>query len=622
MERDQIDRKPRNEPRLNVQSVVVRFVGDSGDGMQLAGSQLALSSALAGNEISTFPDFPAEIRAPKGTPAGVSGFQVHFSAQPALTPGDTVDVLVAMNPAALSANLKYLKPTSAVIVDIDAFDAKGLRLAKYDGNPLENGDLDDFHVLEVPITSQTKLSVAETNVSHKEANRCRNFYAMGLIYWMYGRSLDATIRYIDEKFEGDIAEANRLALRSGWHFGETTEAFESSYQVPAASPSPGTYRNITGNEAFSLGLIAAAELSDKALFYSAYPITPASDILHRLSRFGACGARTFQAEDEIAAACAAIGASFGGAMGATGTSGPGVALKSEALGLAVMLELPLVVINVQRGGPSTGLPTKVEQTDLFQAVMGRNGEAPMPVLAASSPGDCFQIVLDAWRIATKLMTPVMILSDAFTANGAEPWRIPEIDELEPIPVSHPPASENGQAFRPYDRNEWLARPWAIPGTKGLTHRIGGIEKEDGTGNISYDPANHEKMVGLRARKVAKAADLLPGFELVGPESGDLLIVSWGGTFGACREAVLQAQKNGESVSHVHLRLLSPLPNGLGRVFGEFKTVLVAELNSGQLCQMLRSEYLVDAKGLNKIQGLPFWIEEIRQAIDTHLKQES
>ncbi len=608
--------------RSAVKSVVVRFAGDSGDGMQLAGTQLALSSALAGNEISTFPDFPAEIRAPKGTPAGVSGFQVHFSAQSALTPGDNVDVLVAMNPAALRANLQYLTPTSAIIVDTDAFDAKGLRLAKYDDNPLKNGELDDFHVLEVPITSQIKLSVAETGVSHKEANRCRNFYAMGLIYWMYGRSLDSTYRYIADKFNGDIAEANRLALRSGWHFGETTEAFERSYQVPAASPESGTYRNINGNEAFSLGLVTAAELSDKTLFYSAYPITPASDILHRLSRYGVSGARTFQAEDEIAAVCASIGAAFGGAMGATGTSGPGIALKSEALGLAVMLELPLVVINVQRGGPSTGLPTKVEQTDLFQAVMGRNGEAPMPVLAASSPADCFQIVLDAWRIATKLMTPVMILSDAFTANGAEPWRIPDIDKLEPILVTHPPASEDGQAFRPYDRNEWLARPWAIPGTKGLTHRIGGIEKEDGTGNISYDPVNHQKMVALRAEKVAKTADLLSGFEFFGPKSGDLLVVSWGGTFGACREAVMQAQKSGESVSHVHLRLLNPLPGGLGQVFSDFKTVMVAELNSGQLRQMLRSEYLVDAKGLNKIQGLPFWIEDVRQAIEAQLLQES
>lgn len=610
------------KPPVNAESVVVRFAGDSGDGMQLAGSQLALSSALAGNDIATFPDFPAEIRAPKGTPAGVSGFQVHFASRTVMTPGDKVDVLIAMNPAALKANLANLKPHGTIIADVDAFDKKGLRLAKYDDNPLENGSLADYHLVEAPITSQTRQAVQDTGVGHKIATRCRNFFAMGVIYWMYGRDLDATIRYIDGKFSGDVAEADKVALRAGWNYGETTEAFERSYQVPAASPAPGTYRNVTGNEALALGLVSAAHLSNKTLFYSAYPITPASDILHRLSRYTEYGARTFQAEDEIAAICSAIGASFGGAMGATGSSGPGIALKTEALGLAVMLELPLIVVNVQRGGPSTGLPTKVEQTDLLQAVMGRHGEAPMPVLAPSGPGDCFEIALEAWRIATKLMTPVMILSDAFTANGAEPWLIPNLAELPPITVQHPEASPGDAPFRPYDRDDWLARPWALPGTPGLTHRIGGIEKADGTGTISYDPLNHERMVSLRAEKVEKAALLAPATEIEGPETGDLLVVSWGGTFGACREAVLLAQQEGRSVSHIHLRYLNPLPSDLGTILKSFEKVLLPELNSGQLRQLLRAEYLLDIQGLNKIRGQPFWIDDIKSAIDTLFEPET
>jgi 2-oxoglutarate ferredoxin oxidoreductase subunit alpha len=609
------------KPIIETDSVIVRFAGDSGDGMQLAGSQLALSSALVGNDIATFPDFPAEIRAPRGTPAGVSGFQVHFASRTVMTPGDKVDVLVAMNPAALKANLANLKTQGTIIVDVDAFDIKGLRLAKYDDNPLENGALDDYHVVEAPVTSQTRRAVADIGVGHKVATRCRNFFAMGVIYWLYGRGLDATIRFIESKFTGDVAEANKLALRAGWHYGETTHAFERSYQVPAASPVSGTYRNVTGNEALALGLVTAAHLSGKNLFYSAYPITPASDILHRVSRFTTCGARTFQAEDEIAAICAAIGASFGGAMGTTGSSGPGIALKTEALGLAVMLELPLLVINVQRGGPSTGLPTKVEQTDLLQAVMGRNGEAPMPVLAASGPGDCFNTVIEAWRIATKLMTPVMILSDAFIANGAEPWLIPDVPALDPITVEHPQAPSGDAPFRPYDRDEWLARPWALPGTPGLTHRIGGIEKADGTGAINYDALNHEKMTKLRGDKVEKAALLAPATEIAGPESSDLLVVSWGGTFGTCREAVLLAQQDGRSVSHVHLRHLNPLPRDLGDILRRFDRILVPELNSGQLRQLLRAKYLVDAQGLNKVRGQPFWIDDIRSGIDALLGQE-
>nr|AFI78735.1 pyruvate synthase [uncultured bacterium ws406H10] len=615
---DQVTARPQ-KPRIETDSVVVRFAGDSGDGMQLAGSQVALSSALMGNDIATFPDYPAEIRAPKGSPAGVSGFQVHFASKAAMTPGDSVDVLVAMNPAALRANISNLATHGTIVVDSDAFDAKGLRLAKYENDPLRSGVLDDYQVIEAPITSQTRNAVTDADVSHKIATQCRNFFAMGIIYWLYGRELDATIRFIDTKFSEDIAAAGRLALRAGWHYGETTEAFERSYQVPAASPAPGLYRNVTGNEALALGLVAAAHLSRRNLFYSAYPITPASDILHRLSRTTQCGTRTFQAEDEIAAICAAIGASYGGAMGATGSSGPGIALKTEALGLAVMLELPLLVINVQRGGPSTGLPTKVEQTDLLQAVMGRNGEAPMPVLAAAGPGDCFNTAIEAWRIATRLMTPVMLLSDAFTANGAEPWLIPDISDLEQITVDHP--QSDGTVFKPYDRDEWLARPWALPGTHGLTHRIGGIEKADRTGEISYDPVNHEHMVRLRAEKTAMATYIAPAPEICGEATGDLLIVSWGGTFGACRAAVELAQQSGQSVTHMHLRCLNPLPPDLGDTLRGFKQVLAPELNAGQLRQLLRAQFLVDVRGLNKVRGQPFWINDISQAINSLLQQE-
>ncbi|NKB52783.1 MAG: 2-oxoacid:acceptor oxidoreductase subunit alpha [Rhizobiaceae bacterium] len=590
--------------------------------MQLAGSQVALTSALLGNDIATFPDYPAEIRAPKGTPAGVSGFQVHFSSETVMTPGDSVDVLVAMNPAALKSNLSYLKPHGTVILDGDAFDAKGLRLAKYEQNPIEDGSLSSFQLVEAPITSQTRAAVAEAGVSHKVATRCRNFFAMGIIYWLYGRSLDATIRFIDSKFKGDIADADKLALNAGWNFGETTEAFERSYYVPAATPLPGKYRNVTGNEALAFGLATAAHLSGKDLFYSAYPITPASDILHRVSRFTECGARTFQAEDEIAAICSAIGASFGGAMGTTGSSGPGIALKTEAMGYAVMLELPLLVINVQRGGPSTGLPTKVEQTDLFQAVLGRNGEAPMPVLAASGPSDCFATVIEAWRIACKLMTPVMILSDAFTANGAEPWLIPDIDGLEPIEIEHPGVKTDDTPFLPYQRDDLLSRPWALPGTAGLTHRIGGIEKENGTGAISYDPENHETMVQIRSDKVANAQQLFSPVEIYGDSTGDLLVVSWGGTLGTCREAVKQSRETGQKVSHLHLRHLNPFPAELGAMLNGFDRVLVAELNTGQLRQLLRAEYLVNATGLNKVRGQPFWIEDVKTAISANLGQEN
>jgi 2-oxoglutarate ferredoxin oxidoreductase subunit alpha len=603
----------------NPNSVIIRFSGDSGDGVQLAGSQVALTSALMGNDIATFPDFPAEIRAPKGTLAGVSGFQLHFASHQVFTPGDSVDVLVAMNPAALKTNLSYVKPQGTIIVDTDAFDDKGLRLAKYENNPLKDDSLDSFQVIEVPITSLTRESVAEAGISHKEATRCRNFFAMGLIYWLYDRDIEATLRYINSKFKEDIARADTLAFNAGWSFGETTESFARNYTVNAASLQKGTYRNITGNEALAFGMVTAAHLSNKELFYGAYPITPASDILHRLSRFNHLGVRTFQAEDEIAAICAAIGASFGGSMGTTGSSGPGIALKTEALGYAVMLELPLIVINVQRGGPSTGLPTKVEQTDLFQAVMGRNGEAPMPVLAASSPSDCFDTIIEAWRLAARFMTPVMVLSDAFTANGAEPWLIPDIDNIEPIPISHPEDKKDGKPFLPYERNDILSRPWAIPGTTGLTHRIGGIEKQDGTGNISYDPHNHELMVNFRAQKVANIQETIPETEIYGEKSGDLLLVSWGGTKGTCLEAVKQAQSENKSVSHLHLRHINPMPGDLKEHLKNFHHVLVAELNSGQLRQLLRAEFLVDARGLNKVRGQPFWIRDVKAKIDSVLE---
>lgn len=618
-----------SKPSTAVESVVVRFAGDSGDGMQLAGSQLAMSSALSGNDISTFPNYPAEIRAPKGSLMGVSYFQVHFASHTVNTAGDQVNVLIAMNPAALKGNIASVVAHGTVIVDTDAFTKNALRLAGYETDPLKDESLKEFQLIEVPLTSQTRAAVASTEINHKNATRCRNFFAMGIVYWLYGRNLDSSRHFINKKFDGVIAKANSLALASGWNFGETTESFARSYTVAPAKVVPGTYRNITGSEAMSLGLVTAAHLSAKNLFYSAYPITPASDILQRLSCFTDCGTRTFQAEDEIAAITSSIGAAFGGSLAATGSSGPGIALKTEAMGLAIMLELPLLIINVQRGGPSTGLPTKVEQSDLLQAVFGRNGEAPMPVLAASGPSDCFNVVLDAWRIATKLMTPVMILSDANIANGAEPWLVPQLDKLDPIVIHHPQAQTSSHSFdedtyktfQPYIRDEWLARPWAIPGTPGLTHRIGGLEKANGSGAISYDPDNHQAMVNLRQEKVAKAVELMPTLTVTGPSSGDLLIISWGGTKGACHEAVSLAQKQNFKVSHLHLRLIHPLPKGLETILAAFDQVLVAELNQGQLRHLLRAQYLVDIKGLNKVRGEPFLIGDISKEISTMLAGE-
>ena len=639
------------KPIEELDSVVVRFAGDSGDGMQLAGTQLTNTSALAGNDVATFPDFPAEIRAPKGTLAGVSGFQVHFASRDIYTPGDLVDVLVAMNPAALSENLRFLQPHGTLIVDEDAFDARGLKLARVESNPLEDGSLDEYQVIRVPLTSLTRAAVEGAGVGRKLATRCRNFFAMGLIYWLYGRDLEPTLRWVRHRFRDrpEVRDADVEALRTGWNFGETTEALARSYRVPPAVLEPGEYRNITGNQALACGLIAAAELSGKQLFYGSYPITPASDILHELARHKRFGVRTFQAEDEIAAVTSAIGAAYGGAMAVTASSGPGIALKTEAMGLAVMFELPLLVLSVQRGGPSTGLPTKPEQSDLLQVMFGRSGEAPLPVLAASGPTDCFDVVLEAWRIATRLMTPVVVLSDAFVANGAEPWRLPDVAGLEPIEVSHPgagggqpalppslprasggkaggAASSAGTGFRPYARDEWLARPWALPGTPGLMHRIGSLEKQDGTGNVSYDPDNHEHMVKLRAQKVANAVNLIPDLEVTGPESGKLLVLSWGGTLGVCREAVERvraagggAHGNGTgAVAHAHLRHLNPLPANTGAVLARYERVLVPELNLGQLALLLRARYLVDVVSLGKVRGRPFWVKDVTGVIEEML----
>ena len=600
-----------NKKIETLDGATVRFAGDSGDGMQLVGTQLTNTSALAGCDVATFPDYPAEIRAPRGTLAGVSGFQVHFASTDIFTPGDSLNALVAMNPAALKTNLEDLERSGILIVNKDMFIEKELKKAGYESNPLEDGSLDGYQLFEVEMTRLTRLAVEGVGLSQKGADRCKNFYAMGLIYWLYNRSLEPTRRFIENKFASkpDIAEANLRALKAGRDYGETTDAFISSYQVPKAKLDPGTYRNMTGNQALAWGLMTAAALSEKELFLGSYPITPASDILHELSRFKHFGVKTFQAEDEIAAVTATIGAAFTGSMAITTSSGPGIALKGEALGLGTMLELPMLVINIQRGGPSTGLPTKTEQSDLYQAMFGRNGECPMPLIAPRSPSDCFAVAQEAWRISTRFMVPVMILSDGYIANGAEPWRVVKFEDLPKIPVSHP-GSDQADTFQPYTRNERLARPWAIPGTAGLEHRVGGLEKEDGSGNVSYDPDNHQHMVETRARKVELIANDIPPQEVDGPESGDLLVISWGGTYGACFTAVQQAQAAGLSVAHAHLRYLNPFPANLGDLMGKYKKILVPELNKGQLLLLLRAKYLTNAEGLHKVKGKPFAVAEV------------
>ncbi len=609
------------KPIRALEAATVRFCGDSGDGMQLAGVQLTNTSALVGNDVATFPDFPAEIRAPRGTKAGVSGYQLHFASRKIFTPGDQVDALVAMNPAALATNLADLVPGGALIVNNDAFTKRDWELAGYQQNPLEDGRMDGYRLFQIGMTSLTRESVKPLGLSTKEADRCRNFFAMGLVYWLYDRPLDPTERFIEDKFgrRPDIAEANLRALRAGYHYGETIEAITHRYSVDAAPLPPGTYTNVTGNQALAWGLLAASQLSGCPLFYGTYPITPASDILHELAKRKRFGVRTLQAEDEIAAISAVIGAAFGGAMAVTGSSGPGISLKTEALGLAVMIELPLLAINVQRAGPSTGMPTKVEQADLNQALFGRHGECPLPVLAARSPADCFDVAREAWRIAVQHMTPVLVLSDTFVANSSEPWRIPQMSQLPPIAVHHPGPAENGAPFQPYTRNDWLARPWALPGTPGLMHRLGGLEKQDITGQVSYEPLNHQHMIRLRAAKVAKIAEDIPLQEVEGPPDGRLLVLGWGGTYGALTTAVRQCASRGASVAHAHLRYLNPLPANLGELLGRYQRVLVAELNCGQLRSILRGQYPVDAVGLNKTTGRPFAVAEVVAAIEEALQ---
>jgi len=595
--------------------VVIRFAGDSGDGMQLTGTEFTKAAAEAGNDISTFPDFPAEIRAPAGSLFGVSGFQLHFSSSEIHTPGDAPDVLVVMNPAALKTNIKDLVENGTLIVNSGAFVEANLKKAGYTVSPLDDGSLAKYRVHAVDISHLTTAALDGTTLSNKEKGRSKNFFALGLVFWMYGREPEPEIRRITQQFakRPELGEANVKVFKAGYHYGETAEVFQTVYKVPAARFTPGTYRNITGNEALAMGLVVGAQLAGKPLFYSGYPITPASSILHSLAKFKNYGVMTFQAEDEIAAMGAALGAAYGGSVAVTASSGPGIALKQEAIGLGVMTELPVVIVNVQRGGPSTGLPTKTEQSDLFQAIYGRNGEAPIPVVACKSPGDSFYAAIEAVKIATRYMCPVMLLSDGYIANGSEPWPVPDIKSLQPFPVEHR-SDPNG--YLVYQRNpSTLARDWVIPGTPGLEHRIGGIEKDFLTGNISYEPSNHERQVRVRAEKVERVAQEFAALDLKGEATGDVLVIGWGGTFGALRQAVEELRGHGRQVSHAHLRWMWPLEPGLEKLLPKFKHVLVAELNSGQLRTILRAKYLVDAQGLNKIQGQPFKVREVVTAVE-------
>jgi 2-oxoglutarate ferredoxin oxidoreductase subunit alpha len=593
----------------------VRFAGDSGDGMQVTGSQFTSSTALAGNDLATFPDFPAEIRAPAGTTYGVSGFQINFASEDVFTPGDAADVLVAMNPAALKTNLKDLKRGGLLIVNSGAFSAANLKKAGYDESPLENGSLDGYELLPIDITKNTQAAVKDSGLSNKESNRCKNFWTLGLMFWIYGRDMAPTIDWIEKKFakQPEVARANVLALKAGHAYGETAEIAHYRYEVPRAPVEPGLYRNIGGNMATAWGLVAASQLAGVPLVLGAYPITPASDVLHELSRHKQFGVCTIQAEDEIAAICAAIGASYAGNLGVTATSGPGMALKGEAIGLAVSTELPLVIINIQRGGPSTGLPTKTEQADLLQAMYGRNGEAPVAVLAAQSPGDCFYMAIEAVRLATKYMAPVILLTDGYLANGTEPWKIPDVSALPKLDVQF---RKDPEGFHPFLRDPGtLARPWAIPGTPGLRHRIGGLEKDYDSGHISYDPANHERMCRVRAEKIERMALDVPEQAIEeGAESGKLLVLGWGSTYGAIREAVRRCRARGLDVSHAHVRYLNPLPRNLGDVLARFDRVLIPELNLGQLSMLIRHRFLVPAESYPKIQGQPFRIAEIEAKI--------
>ena len=604
-----------------IKDVVIKFAGDSGDGMQLTGQQFTNNTAMLGIDLATFPDFPAEIRAPIGTLPGVSGFQLHFSSDKVFTPGDIADVLVAMNAAALKVNLKALKPGGKIIVNIEGFDARNLRLANYpEGiNPLEDGSLDGYELIKIDVTKLTRESLKDfAELGNKESDRAKNMFVLGYIYWMYNRSLDNTIEFLKDKFgkKPTILESNIKVLQSGYNYGDTTETFTTRYKVEKAKMTPGVYRSIMGNQALSLGLVAAGEKSGLEVFLGAYPITPASDILHDLSKYKSFGVKTYQAEDEIAAIAAAIGASYGGSLGVTCTSGPGMALKTEAMGLAVMLEIPLVIINIQRGGPSTGLPTKTEQSDLLQAYYGRNGECPMPIIASSTPSDCFDAAYEAVRISVQHMTPVILLSDGYIANGAEPWKFPTTADLEPIIVNFKKGlADDEPKFQPYRRDEKLARSWAIPGTPGLEHRIGGLEKQDITGNINYEPENHQHMINVRQAKVDKIADYIPLQKIdSGAEKGKVLVLGWGSTFGAIKSAVLQLQAEGHAVSHAHIRHLRPFPKNLGEIISNFDQVLIPEINNGQLVKIIRDQYMVDAKAFNKVMGIPITKGELVDVI--------
>jgi 2-oxoglutarate/2-oxoacid ferredoxin oxidoreductase subunit alpha len=610
-----------SKPVEQLEQVIIRFAGDSGDGMQLTGGRFTSETALFGNDLSTLPDFPAEIRAPAGSLPGVSGFQIHYADHDILTPGDAPQVLVAMNPAALRTNLKDLPPGGTLIVNSDAFNDRNLQKAGYTANPLEDGSLDEFRVHDVPLTSLTLEAVKGTGLTNREAERSKNMFALGLMSWLYTRPTEGTIDFLEKKFakRPEIAEANKRAFKAGYAFGETAEGFATQYEVAPAKLPPGTYRNITGNQALALGLVAAGVQSKLPLFLSAYPITPASDILHDLARHKNFGVRTFQAEDEIAAVGAALGASFGGALGVCTSSGPGVILKQETVGLAVTLELPLLILDIQRAGPSTGMPTKPEQADLLAVMFGRNAEAPVPVVAASTPGSCFDAAIEAVRIALKYRTPVFLLSDAYLANGSEPWLLPDVESLPDISTEFADQPNVDGSFMPYQRDpDTLARQWAVPGTPGLEHRIGGLEKEDVTGNVSYDPDNHDHMVRLRAQKVAGIAADIPDLEVDDPDGASLLVLGWGGTYGPIQSAARRLRKEGRKVAHAHLTHLNPFPRNLGEVLARYDRVLVPEMNLGQLLKLIRAEFLVDAVGYNRVRGLPFRSDELADAMEAML----
>jgi 2-oxoglutarate ferredoxin oxidoreductase subunit alpha len=593
-----------------LQDVVIKFAGDSGDGMQLTGSQFTNNTAMMGIDLATFPDFPAEIRAPQGTLPGVSGYQLRFSSDRVFTPGDECDVLVAMNAAALKTNLKSLKKGGKIIANTDGFDTKNLRLANYpDGvNPLEDNSLSNYEVIKMDVTKMTREALKDITMGTKEKDRAKNMFVLGFLYWMYNREMENTINFIRDKFgkKPEIYESNVKALQAGYNFGDTTETFTTTYRVEKAKMESGVYRSVMGNQALAYGLIAASQKSGLPLFLGSYPITPASDILHELSRHKAFGVKTFQAEDEIAAITSAIGASYGGSLGVTTTSGPGMALKAEAMGLAVMLEIPLIICNIQRGGPSTGLPTKTEQSDLLQAYYGRNGECPMPVVSASTPSDCFSAIYEAVRISVQHMTPVIFLSDGYIANGAEPWKFPKADDLPPIKAEFKTQlGHEEEKFQPYLRDEKLVRPWAIPGTVGLEHRIGGLEKQNITGNVNYEPENHQLMVKIRQEKIDKIADYIPEQKLDnGPDKGKILVLGWGSTYGAIKSAITELLAEGYQVSHAHLRYLRPFPRNLADIFKNFESILIPEINNGQLIKIIRDQYFIDAKGYNKIMGIP------------------